>query len=232
MQFPDIHAIFFDLDNTLFDHRRAEQTTLRRLMRLLPKLFNGVDEARFLRIYDKHNTALWREMSQGKITADKLKIRRFELTLAEIGSNPRASVDLAALYMETYSKQSFALDGAHEILAYLHPKYKLGVLSNGFPNTQEGKLANLEIGSYFRWKIFSGAVGAMKPAPEIFRAAETAAGARAENLLYIGDSYEYDILGAKNAGWRAIFLNPSRTRVPNTAADAEIAELGELTLLL
>ena len=55
--------------------------------------------------------------------------------------------------------------------------------------------------------LISDALGVMKPGPEIFRIAEQAAGARAEDCVYVGDSYSQDVAGAGGCGWETVWLN-------------------------
>ena len=55
----------------------------------------------------------------------------------------------------------------------------------------------------------------MKPAREIFDAAHTAAGgAKDVRKVYIGDSFEHDVVGAKRAGWLPILYNPAGQKLP------------------
>lgn len=223
-----VKTIFFDLDNTLFDHTRAEQATLEILLDSSPQDFNGINYDEFCRIYDKNNTALWHKMSQGKITPDELRIERFKMTLEELNIRYTKYSELSEKYLEIYSKQSFSLPGTNEILNFLNLKYELGILSNGFAKTQETKLSNLDLNSFFKYRIFSENVGAMKPSSEIFNAAMKVARVQPDEIVYVGDSYENDILGAKAVGWRAILFNPTKKTTHESRADAEIASLLEL----
>ena len=62
--------------------------------------------------------------------------------------------------------------------------------------------------------FISDACGVMKPAPEIFRLAQTAAGGGP--CVFVGDSCSQDIAGASACGWQTIWL--SRTGEEPTAA--------------
>jgi len=116
--FSKIKTIFFDLDNTLFDHRRSETETLKQLMHIHRNSFNGIPDKQLFETYDKHNTMLWREMANGQITADQLKIKRFRLTMNEVGIKNLDCEQLSKQYMQIYSAQRFVISGAHEILTY------------------------------------------------------------------------------------------------------------------
>ncbi len=232
MKLNNVAVLFFDLDNTLFDHTRAERATLLQLLRAEPESFAAIDAANFLELFHKHNATLWQQMSEGLVSPEELKVFRFEWTLRDLGLTYPSCKELSARYLQRYATQTFALPNMLEVLEYLAPRYDLGILSNGFTEIQEQKIANIGIGSYFKYRIFSGAVGALKPAPKIFAAATRAAGVEAPNALYIGDSYKSDIIGAKSAGWRAVFFNPSGEVITDSIADVEIFHLQELMDLL
>ena len=98
-------------------------------------------------------------------------------------------------------------DGTIEILDYLHLKYKLHIITNGFKEIQQGKLNNANIDKYFVTVTNSEMVGVKKPNPKIFKHALNAAKASEKNSIMIGDNYEADILGALNFGVDAICFN-------------------------
>ncbi|MFQ5825076.1 MAG: YjjG family noncanonical pyrimidine nucleotidase [bacterium] len=229
MKINNIKTIFFDLDNTLFDHTRAEQTALKILLNTFPETFSSVNEEEFFRVYDKNNTIVWKKLSEGKISSQELKVLRFQMTLNDLNIFTENVEELSKYYLGLYTKQSFVSPHLNDTLNYLKPKYYLGILSNGFANIQESKLTNLELDSYFRYKIFSGDVGAMKPCSKIFYEAMNIAKSQANEIAYVGDSYEDDIKGAKAVGWKAIFYNPLSKPTNDDLADVEITDLLELT---
>jgi len=226
-----ITTIFFDLDNTLFDHSKAEQRTLRALHGSLAAL-RDLDLATFLKTYDEINTDLWRRMAKGEISGDELKPRRFQQTLEALGTTYPDYGQLSRRYLSIYMQQICSMPYARDLLDALRSSYKLGILSNGFPDVQRQKLKNLDFTSYFHTTVFSGDVGAMKPSPEIFRAAEKLAGITRDEVLYVGDSHESDVLGAKGAGWPVVFFNRSAEVGLNGVADAEISDLRQLLQVL
>ncbi len=226
--FENIKFIYFDLDNTIFDHKRAEQTTLRGLHSQRPELFTHASQNEFLKTYHDINTKLWRDFANNEITADELKMKRFTLTLSQLKVDPELAFDMSVEYSGNYSQQTFMVNDALEILTYLKPKYRLGILSNGFTETQNRKIKNLNIGSFFEHFIYSGEVGALKPSPLIFEAARTAADVEPDELIYVGDSYQADVLGAKAAQWQAIFFDTEKIADKKNIADVIISDLDEL----
>ena len=228
MSLKDIKTIFFDLDNTLFDHMHAEQTTLKLLLDSKPELFAKVNREDFLRIYDKNNTILWKQMADGEVSPAELKILRFKMTFEELNLTPIDYSAFSENYLSIYSKQALVISNAIEILDYLKPKYSLGILSNGFPKVQESKLLRLNMQSYFEYKTYSEDIGVAKPYPGIFSEAARKANSKPFETVYIGDSFENDIVGAKNFGWQAIFFNPKKTSGNSSLADFVISDLIDL----
>jgi len=231
MNFMDVKTIFFDLDNTLYDHTRAERTALQILLNQNATKFSEIHRERFLDVYHQNNAFYWKKMAQGDITASELKILRLQTTFAEFGFEKLDFNDLAKKYLQIYTQQVFVFPRMMEALNYLKPKFRLGILSNGFAKIQRHKLANMNLQNFFEITIFSEDVGAMKPSAVIFREAMKLTQSRAEEIVYIGDSYESDIVGAKAVGWAAVLFNPQKTRPPGKLVDAEITHLSELTRL-
>lgn len=87
--------------------------------------------------------------------------------------------------------------------------------------------------------IVSERVGAIKPHPAIFRAAEAALGVgegERSTILHVGDDWVADVVGARRAGWRAAYLSgrpadsplPTSDRDDGIEPDLELAGLDAL----
>jgi putative hydrolase of the HAD superfamily len=232
MKVEMIKTVFFDLDNTIFDHTRAEQSALKILLGSSPEIFASVDQEKFLQTYHKINLELWKKMAQGGITPQRLKVLRFKLTFEALQIHSANAEQMSQKYLEIYMNQCFTFPNIKQILEYLRPKYELGILSNGFANIQERKLSNLKLAAYFKYFIYSGNVGAMKPYPKIFQEAMRIAQAQPHEIAYVGDSYEDDIKGAKAVGWYAILYDPHNHSNNPDLADFVISDLLELKKIL
>ncbi|GHT70317.1 phosphoglycolate phosphatase [Spirochaetia bacterium] len=80
---------------------------------------------------------------------------------------------------------------------------KLGLLSD-FPPEQ--KLEYLGLGGIWDAVCCSEQVGRLKPAPESFEELARVMGLKPERLLYVGNSFSYDVIGAKNAGMKTALI--------------------------
>jgi len=117
------------------------------------------------------------------------------------------------------------------VLGYLQAKYTLHLISNGFKESSEIKIAGTDIGKYFDQIIISEIVGVNKPDKAIFEHALNLAGAAKSESLMIGDSLEADVRGALNFGMDAIYFNPLNLPKP-ADVPLQVNSLKELTLLL
>ncbi len=93
------------------------------------------------------------------------------------------------------------------------------------------KLKNAELYKYFEYIVVSSDIGYMKPHPTIFKKALLNLKLNKNNAVYVGDTYKQDIIGAKNVGMKAIWLNNQNASFPkdfNKIHDYEIHNLAEL----
>lgn len=84
--------------------------------------------------------------------------------------------------------------------------YVLGLVSNASPDAAE-IVDQVGLTDQIDHVVISGAVGFSKPDPEIFRIALRMTGGRADQTVHVGDLYEADVVGARNAGIRGILLD-------------------------
>jgi FMN phosphatase YigB (HAD superfamily) len=85
--------------------------------------------------------------------------------------------------------------------------YTLGVVSNA-DGRVHASLAASGIADQFAVIVDSHVVGVEKPAARIFEIALTACQAQPSESVYVGDIYEIDVRGARNAGVTPVLLDP------------------------
>jgi putative hydrolase of the HAD superfamily len=85
--------------------------------------------------------------------------------------------------------------------------YILGVVSNA-DGRIAADLAQCGLAPRFTAVIDSHVVGVEKPDARIFQLALDACGAQAADTIFIGDIYEIDVQGARNAGIAPLLLDP------------------------
>lgn len=224
--------IFFDLDHTLWDFDSNAHDCIKELFEEYG-LQQTTGFEQFFTAYEKHNNRLWAEYEAGNLRKEVLRSLRFHLTMKDFGIN---DYDLAErfgwAYVDRCPRKTNLFPHAIALLDYLRPKYRMAIISNGFPEVQDIKLKSCGIANYFDRIFISEVVGYQKPRPEIFHAAATAFNASKKHCLMIGDSWENDILGARNYGIDQVYFNPKQQGPEGRKATYEIASLKELMEIL
>jgi putative hydrolase of the HAD superfamily len=122
--------------------------------------------------------------------------------------------------------------GVAEALEKLRRRFTLAVVSDAIftpGRALRELLAGYGMREYFSVFVFSDEVGCSKPAPEMFRRTAELTGCRLEEILHVGDREHNDIVGAKDAGCRAVLFTGVVDRdSPNTRADAVCREFSQL----
>ncbi|SCF22329.1 HAD family hydrolase [Micromonospora saelicesensis] len=114
-------------------------------------------------------------------------------------------------------------------LATLRGRYTLGFATNGNSRAERCGLAG-----EFSFELYAHENGLpKKPAPEFYAAVVAAAGVPAEQIVYVGDSWEHDVVAPRRAGLRSVWLN--RLGLPRPLGcppDAEVSSLADLPVAL
>ena len=132
-----------------------------------------------------------------------------------------------------YEDVKQTIGGARNILAGLRKKYVLGVVSNFYGNL-EIVCKEFKLDGLFDARIDSSVVGVRKPDPEIFLLALRQLKADPSTSFVVGDSYERDIVPAKQAGCRTIWLKGKSWTIPTStgAADYTVLKFREIVSIL
>lgn len=162
----------------------------------------------FIAVYETINHELWHLYSLNQTTKEELRFQRFHRAFLHFKYD---NLDLAYKWADDYLMLSpfktHLIADSSEVLHYLQDKYQLHIITNGFKEVQHIKLDACNLKPHFKQIIISEEHGFNKPDVQIFRLAQEVTGAQLNDCVMIGDNYEADILGALNAGWKAIYLS-------------------------
>ena len=119
------------------------------------------------------------------------------------------------------------------VLERLSARYGLAVVSNFYGNLA-AVCEDAGLSPFLSATVDSAAVGCCKPDAEIFRAALRKLGAVPSEAVFVGDSRERDMAGARALGMRHILLSadPAAAPAPCCGGDAVIRSLSDLPDLL
>ncbi|MGC9422968.1 MULTISPECIES: pyrimidine 5'-nucleotidase [Vibrio] len=217
--------ILFDADETLFhfDAFKGMQLMFAR---------KGVDftEQDFHQ-YQQVNKPLWVDYQNGDISAEQLKHIRFTHWAEQLETT---TTELNSAFLTAMADICTLLPGAQELLDGLKGKAKLGIITNGFTELQDVRLAKTGMTDYFEHIVISEQVGIAKPDAGIFaHAMERMGHPSKEKVLMVGDNPHSDILGGLNFGFETCWLNTHQHPCPEGInAHYEVASLYELQTIL
>lgn len=226
-------CVFFDLDHTLWDYETNSEEALRELYNkygLCDKGCTPFDH--FYQGFVRINNEIWDAHDRGWVSKDVIRNERFHRVFLHAGIDDyRLSLDFSAEYIAESPKKKNLVAHAKDTLDYLHPRYPLYIITNGFEEIQATKMASSGITDYFKGVVTSARAGSKKPEKEIFEFALKENGFVCSDSIMIGDNLLTDIAGARNASVDAVFYNPYR--LPHDqAVTYEISSLKELTQIL
>jgi len=228
--FADKKDIFFDLDHTIWDFDKNAAETLHDLYYTFKfdKLFHQANSDVFIETYTVNNHRLWGDYHHGRIDKATLRKARFADTFMQLGVDPTLfPIAFEEEYLAICPTKTHLFPHAHETLQYLHGKYQLHIISNGFKEACEKKLAHSHLLPYFKTIVISENVGVNKPHPKIFEYAVANSGADTGKSVMIGDNLDADVRGAQQFGMDAIFFNAAGAEKP-TDVHHMIQDLKEL----
>lgn len=250
----DLRAVTFDFGNTLVPVGRAD---LRRVVELtaaeVAARSGPFDVEAFLAAWAEERERQFAEALPAFREVDiGERFRRVLARLRGMAAPPpgrpwddaavaaRSDPAEIAAAVEAYSRSFVAaLTPPPEVgplLATLAERYRLGVVSNWpLAATIDRYLEAAGWARHLSAVVVSERVGAIKPQATIFRAAEAALGGPAPgSILHVGDDWTGDVVGAKQAGWRAAYLRsrPADSPLPGSERDDDVEpdlELERLT---
>jgi putative hydrolase of the HAD superfamily len=225
--------IFFDLDHTIWDFDKNAEETLHELYHTYSLKDIGLHSPDlFIETYTRNNHQLWADYHVGNITKQQLRETRFKKTFTDLGLQPDLMPEaFEDDYVQLCPTKTNLFPHAHQTLQYLQSKYTLHLITNGFKESTELKVAGTNIAGYFKNIIISEVIGVNKPDKAIFEHAVNLAGCEKHSCLMIGDSIEADIRGALGYGMDAIYFNPQNAEAPQDVT-RQIRGLDELMMLL
>lgn len=189
-------AIFFDLDGTLLRFDCPYDQLLREaLTREL-----GQESEAMVDAYEERFAAAFDACEANPVEAGMAAA----LAAADIDGDPEA---LAAALLDAELRHSVVPEGTVESLDALAESNSLGVLTNGVPDWQRAKLDHHSLLSRFETVVCSYEVGAHKPDAAPFSTARERIDA--ETYVMVGDDYEADIEGAREAGFVPVRVEES-----------------------
>ncbi len=223
----DIDAIFFDLDDTLFDatslaekaRRAAIEAMIEKglscitpeqgydILKEIVTEFGSNYDGHFNMLLKRLNASSSKLITQAIITYHRIKVQEIRLYTDVFG------------FLQNLKQQ---------------PACKLGIITDGLPIKQWEKIIRLGLDVFFPFVFISDEIGIRKPNPKLYTLACEKVGAPVSRSLYIGDRFDQDVLPAKQAGLLTCFLHRggkydrALSDKEKESVDFEVRDLDEL----
>jgi putative hydrolase of the HAD superfamily len=206
----DIKAIGFDFFNTLMTiDPGALGESWQRLTGSLENSGLRVDPDPFRKAYREAAMRFVTESkSSGKETHNRYWISAALTALGqEVDPDDAVISNAVKAYFSTFFDYCRLIPKTLEMLRQLEGKYRLGILSNFTHGPAvERLLDQLGLTPFFETVLVSGEIGYRKPHPLVFEMLVKNLGFERQQILYVGDSLDPDVLGATQSGLRPVWM--------------------------
>jgi putative hydrolase of the HAD superfamily len=203
-----VRAVFFDLDDTLFDHHHCARTALQ-AVQSCHSCFSTMTLSELEAAHSRFLEELHQDVIAGRRRLDDARRERFRRLFGAAGveADDRLADHTAAAYRERYRAVRKAVHGAPALLPLVRERALVGVISNNLLEEQQEKLRFCGLASSVDALVVSEEAGVAKPDPAIFSIALGRLGCAPEEAVMLGDSWASDVVGARAAGVRAVWFN-------------------------
>jgi HAD superfamily hydrolase (TIGR01549 family) len=217
-------AVLFDLDDTLFDHKHSRLKGLEAIQ----KKFQKLSAVPIEELEEEHERLLGAAnyctvpngnliMADSTTTGISKLCAMYGVTLSI--EDEKTTVDL---YTKEYLKNRQPVPGSIELLETLMNYAKLGVIANGQLEQEMEKLTACKIDKLLDYFIISENGCYRKPCKQLFQIALEKVNVSPSNAVYVGDSWNCDVLPAVAVGMKAIWLNRYGQENPDPRIASEI----------
>ncbi len=239
-------AIFFDFGMTLFNFSGNTSEFAIREIEFLHKILAFLEPE-----FEKREQLIriFKKVYQDHISGNNSKLRdfpdlvpRFRDAILKSGYD---LPDLNTLYKISnkygnfrFSPQTLTPFGeTRNILKYFSNGGVRMIITSNIPSRGRPKSRNFvekileyyQMSNFFEKLIYSGDVGYLKPHSEIFKVGQNHLELEPHQILHIGDDWNADIVGAKNMGWKTLWISHGKSAPQNSkAADMIVSTLGQI----
>lgn len=231
----NIEVVLFDLDDTLLDGEsfvRSIVRTCERIAERVPDL-----DAKRLReanaaVFQDYWPQIAEPWTHGILSGRDVTRETWRRTLLACACADEELVQFAWQTHDQLATESYKLyDDAERVLRFLQESnIRLGLVTNGAPDTQRVKIQALGIEPYFGSVVISGELGIAKPDRRVFEAALAQLEVEPAAACHVGDNLATDVAGANAAGLVSIWMNRHGTRrkASDPKPDVEMTTLAGL----
>lgn len=225
-------AILLDLDDTLLNFSDCEREAFKIAFAIVGTNTSDSERIRVWQTYQSISSNYWRHKQNNGLSRQQIIEASLQDTFAVLKRNFLNVPQLAQTYWNTFCQTACLNPEVKETIKLLSNDYRLGIVTNGYADSQASRLEASGLASYFQSIVVSEVVGCRKPASEIFNIALKELQVKPFEVLFVGDSLAHDYKGAANAGIDFCYFNQRSQSFKDLQPKYSIEKMSQLIGLL
>lgn len=221
-----MNTIVFDVDDTIYDQ---QQPFLKAINRVFPTVKKRDIHSLYIR-FRFHSDETFTKVVTAEWTVAAMRTYRILESLKDL-HYPEPTKAECQLFQQVYEDQLNQIIMHPEVkrlFDYLKEKeIPMGIITNGPTDHQYQKITQLELENWVASEniIISQSIGYQKPDKKIFQLAAQQFKFQPSETLYVGDSFENDVIGAYNGGWHSVWFNHRLRQMPQNSPAPHLLEI-------
>lgn len=215
-------GLVFDVDDTLYEQIVPFENAYKSLFDM------DINMEQFYLLSRHYSDVKFEASRNGEMTMDEYHIYRIQEAARDLGVflTDEQALDMQKEYKMNQQKLQMSNVTINILKLARKNNVKLGIITNGPSAHQWSKIKALGVERWIDKEniIVSGDYSINKPDVRIFEIMQEKLQLPIDSLYYIGDLLENDIVGANNAGWKAIWINRYKKKLPENVDIYKIAE--------
>lgn len=225
-------CILFDVDDTLFDYKRAEHGIMEGIFGRADRKLQDTDYERLWELswfyWDKYQLSNTQNKDVQKNFHNWYHAHLYDY-MEKMQEEFKLEISKETLhdwFIEFFKEQFTPYEDTERVLKTLAKTYLLAAATNGLTDVQKSRLRRYE--TYVSHIFVSEEMGVCKPESAYWTHIIKTLGIEKEKCLMVGDSLTSDIWGAKQYGIDTCWLNRNRKTAEHIKPKYEITKLEHL----
>jgi len=228
LELSQFEAILFDLDSTLTHTGEYAFKACEWLLSKTVEDASSIRDPYFKSLFSNYRVEIERIVNgEPYITPTECVRTALRKSLEDVGLPVVNSLldEATDMFRRLHVELAKPMPGTESLLNHLSANgIKMGVITNSFVGDGKTILGALDLAKFFTIMTDSGDMNAFKPMPEIFEYAMRELGVTKNEVLFVGDEYYADIVGAAHTGIPSVWVN-----VRGSSYEKSLAKYGDDT---
>ena len=202
-----IRAIVFDLDDTLYVCLHENDKAVDDTVRYVANELLHIDEVTVMKAFEEGRDMVKDQLSAWDMAAQHNRVLYFQKMLEILGVSPfKYDLQVYNYFWNNFLNKISIFPGALEFIDDMKARgIKIGICTDMTAHIQFRKIERLGLTGRLDAMITSEEAGIEKPNRRMFDMIATKLGVKNDEVIYVGDSYKKDVMGAKNAGMTPVW---------------------------